>query len=74
MSLAYVATGVSDVYFERGLKAWDMAAGVVIIREAGGVVVNYSGSEVFDLSKREVIAARSMGIAKEILQIVNKKQ
>ncbi len=74
MALSYVATGVADVYFERGLKAWDIAAGIIIIREAGGVVIDYSGSDQCDLTRRECIAARTMSTAKQILQLVNKKQ
>jgi myo-inositol-1(or 4)-monophosphatase len=38
LDLAYVAAGRYDGFWERGLKAWDMAAGLVIVREAGGIV------------------------------------
>ncbi|MCO5132278.1 MAG: inositol monophosphatase [Xanthobacteraceae bacterium] len=38
LDLAYVAAGRLDGYWERNLKPWDMAAGVIMIREAGGVV------------------------------------
>lgn len=44
MDLAYVACGRLDGYWERGLSLWDLAAGVVIVREAGGVVTAYDGS------------------------------
>jgi myo-inositol-1(or 4)-monophosphatase len=67
-----VATGVADVYFERGLKAWDMAAGIVIIREAGGVVIDYTGAGC-NLMRRECLAARSMSIAQRILKEVLKE-
>lgn len=70
MALCYVATGVADVYFERGLKEWDVAAGVVIVREAGGVVFDYGGTGTMELSRREVIAARNAQLAQEILAIV----
>jgi myo-inositol-1(or 4)-monophosphatase len=72
MAICYVVTGVADVYFERGLKAWDMAAGIVIIKEAGGVVWDYSGTGQCDLTRREIIAARNTGIAQHILDIVTK--
>ncbi|MGB3867601.1 MAG: inositol monophosphatase family protein, partial [Xanthobacteraceae bacterium] len=36
--LAYVAAGRLDGYWERNLKPWDMAAGIIMVREAGGVV------------------------------------
>ena len=38
LDLAYVAAGRYDGFWERGLKSWDMAAGLVIVREAGGIV------------------------------------
>ncbi|MEM9717341.1 MAG: inositol monophosphatase family protein [Pseudomonadota bacterium] len=38
LDLAYVAAGRYDGYWERGLNAWDLAAGVVIVREAGGLI------------------------------------
>ncbi|PWJ12071.1 inositol monophosphatase family protein [Jannaschia seohaensis] len=38
LDLAYVAAGRYDGYWERGLKPWDMAAGVLLVREAGGMV------------------------------------
>ncbi|AFY61033.1 inositol monophosphatase family protein [Synechococcus sp. PCC 6312] len=44
IDLAYVACGRLDGYWERGLSPWDLAAGVVIVREAGGVVTAYDQS------------------------------
>jgi myo-inositol-1(or 4)-monophosphatase len=38
LDLAYVAAGRFDGYWERGIKAWDVAAGVILVREAGGFV------------------------------------
>ena len=38
LDLAYVAAGRYDGFWERGLHAWDIAAGVVIVREAGGII------------------------------------
>jgi myo-inositol-1(or 4)-monophosphatase len=38
LDLAYVAAGRYDGYWERGIHAWDMAAGMIIVREAGGFV------------------------------------
>ena len=43
LDLAYVASGRFDVCFLQGLKPWDMAAGVLMIREAGGVITNMDG-------------------------------
>lgn len=43
MNLASVASGGCDAYFEFGLHAWDMAAGWIIILEAGGSVIDTTG-------------------------------
>lgn len=45
LDLAYVAAGRLDGFFEGDLKPWDMAAGVLLIQEAGGLVGNYKGNE-----------------------------
>ncbi len=45
LDLAYVAAGRYDGYWERGLKAWDLAAGIVMVREAGGHVSDVSGGD-----------------------------
>lgn len=44
LDLAYVACGRTDAYFEAGVKAWDIAAGLLLVREAGGRVCNYRGA------------------------------
>jgi myo-inositol-1(or 4)-monophosphatase len=43
LDLAYVACGRIDAYWERGLNSWDMAAGLVLLREAGGFVSDADG-------------------------------
>ncbi len=44
LDLAYVACGRADAYFEAGVKAWDVAAGVLLVREAGGKVCDFRGA------------------------------
>ncbi|MFT3761772.1 MAG: inositol monophosphatase family protein [Pseudoxanthomonas sp.] len=44
LDLAYVACGRADAYFEAGVKAWDIAAGVLLVREAGGKVCDFRGA------------------------------
>jgi myo-inositol-1(or 4)-monophosphatase len=56
LDLCYVAMGRLDGYYERGVKAWDIAAGVLILREAGGKVSDYLGHEL-DLRIGEVVAS-----------------
>jgi len=45
LDLAYVAAGRFDGFWESGLKAWDVAAGVLLVREAGGYVTDYKGKK-----------------------------
>nr|WP_136250202.1 inositol monophosphatase family protein [Ningiella ruwaisensis] len=44
LDLAYVAAGRYDGYWEKGLKAWDMAAGELLVKEAGGLITDYAGN------------------------------
>jgi len=53
--MASVASGGVDAYFEFGLHAWDMAAGDLIIREAGGVVFDTSGKWSINQNLRNFI-------------------
>jgi myo-inositol-1(or 4)-monophosphatase len=56
LDLAYVAAGRFDGFWERNLEAWDIAAGVLIVREAGGYVTDLGGGEI-DISSGRVLAA-----------------
>lgn len=55
VDLAYVAAGRLDGYWERGLSPWDLAAGVVLVEQAGGVVCSYDGSPL-ELGSGRLIA------------------
>jgi myo-inositol-1(or 4)-monophosphatase len=56
LDLAYVASGRFDGFWELGLAQWDIAAGVLLIREAGGLVTDIAGGENF-LQSGNIIAA-----------------
>lgn len=56
LDLAYVAAGRCDGYWEAGIKPWDIAAGIVMVKEAGGYVTDYSGRSDM-LGTGEVVAA-----------------
>jgi len=47
LDLAYVAAGFTDAFFEKGLQPWDVAAGSLLVTEAGGLVGNFSGESDF---------------------------
>ena len=50
LDLAWVAAGRMDAYFEIGLKPWDVAAGALLVREAGGVVTDFDGNDAVEKS------------------------
>ena len=54
LDLAYVACGRSDGYFEAGVKPWDIAAGVLLVREAGGRVCDFRGAATGPMDSRGV--------------------
>ena len=56
LSLAYVAAGYSDGFFETGLQPWDVAAGSLLVTEAGGLIGNFTGESDF-LHQNECLAA-----------------
>ncbi len=67
LDLAFVAAGRFDAYWERNLKPWDLAAGVVIVREAGGFISDLSGGDA--KLGAEVVAANST-IHKAVLSLI----
>uniref|UniRef100_A0A8C3TMH8 inositol-phosphate phosphatase n=2 Tax=Catharus ustulatus TaxID=91951 RepID=A0A8C3TMH8_CATUS len=72
LALCHLASGAADAYYQFGLHCWDLAAATVIIREAGGTVIDTSGGPL-DLMSCRVIAAgtreMAMFIAQEIQTI-----
>ena len=56
LDLAYVAAGRADGYFEAGVKAWDIAAGILLVREAGGRVCDFRGRGERLLDGGQVVA------------------
>jgi len=56
LDLAYVACGRLDAFWELGLAPWDMAAGALLIQEAGGLVADITGEQEF-MSTGDVVAA-----------------
>ena len=68
VDLAYVACGRFDAYYEFGINAWDIAAGALLVQEAGGTVTDYGGGDNY-LFGREIIAA-SAALHPKILETV----
>ena len=59
LDLAYVACGRFDGFWEPGLAPWDVAAGWVLVREAGGTVTDYQGGE-FRMDNRRIVASNGI--------------
>lgn len=68
LDLAYVANGRVDGFFELGLKPWDIAAGDIIVREAGGVVADARGGN--DYLENGQVVATSIKLLKPLMQSV----
>jgi myo-inositol-1(or 4)-monophosphatase len=68
IDLAYVAAGIYDGFFEFRLSAWDLAAGVLLIEEAGGTVSDLDGGRRF-LESGNVVAGTA-GVHRELLELV----
>lgn len=58
LDLCYVAAGRMDAYYEHGVKAWDIAAGVLILEEAGGKTTDFRGDGL-DLEGLEIVATNT---------------
>ncbi|NOT71256.1 MAG: inositol monophosphatase [Hyphomicrobium sp.] len=71
LDLAFVAAGRFDGYWERNLKPWDMAAGIVIVREAGGIATGLDGSDKM-LETGDIIAA-NIQMHKAMMPLVGDK-
>jgi myo-inositol-1(or 4)-monophosphatase len=56
LDLCYVASGRLDGFYERGVHAWDVGAGALMVEEAGGKVTDYRGAQL-DLEGREIVAS-----------------
>jgi len=68
LDLAYVAAGRFDGFWERGLSPWDLAAGILIIREAGGYVTDLDGRDAI-LDKGHVLAGNE-AIHRQLLALL----
>lgn len=69
LTLCYVARGLVDAYNVEDLKPWDIAAGALLVKEAGGIVIDKSGGE-FDIMRPDVIAAGTKELGEVILVII----
>jgi myo-inositol-1(or 4)-monophosphatase len=69
LNLCYVAAGRFDAYWGRETKAWDVAAGSLMIQEAGGIITGLDGSPL-RLDRAQFIAAGTEALHRQIREIV----
>jgi myo-inositol-1(or 4)-monophosphatase len=70
LDLAYVAAGRLDGYWEIGLQNWDLAAGLLLVEEAGGVVTDFAGED--NLFDKGNVVAGGLSVHKHLLDAVKK--
>ncbi len=70
LDLAYVASGRFDGFWEADLHPWDVAAGVIIVEEAGGKVTQYDGNK-FNVFDSTILATNGL-IHGQIMEVINK--
>ncbi|MEW6110467.1 MAG: inositol monophosphatase family protein, partial [Nitrospirota bacterium] len=70
LDLAYIAAGRCDGFFELNLSPWDVAAGGLLIKEAGGIITDFGGGEGY-LSSGNIVAGNKY-VHSEILKIIKK--
>ena len=68
LDLAWTAAGRFDAYWEHNIKPWDMAAGIILVREAGGSVSDLGGGT--DMMERGNVLAANPQIHKALLQVL----
>ena len=73
LDLCYIAAGRIDGYFERVLKPWDVAAGSLILKEAGGVITDYEGNPIQYAEKTSVVASNGL-LQDFLLRKVSRKE
>jgi myo-inositol-1(or 4)-monophosphatase len=69
LDLAYVAAGRYDGYWESGIKPWDIAAGIIMVREAGGWISDYDGKNEM-MSRGEVVCGNDQ-LHQPLLKLVS---
>jgi myo-inositol-1(or 4)-monophosphatase len=68
IDLCYVAAGRLDGFWERGLKPWDTAAGIIIVEEAGGQVSTFEGG-AYSPYRQSIVAANAY-LRKAMIQVL----
>ncbi len=70
LDLCWTACGRFEGFWEYNLNSWDVAAGYLILKEAGGIVTKLSGEE-FSIYGKEILAVNNKEIQKAMIEIIN---
>ena len=70
LNLCFVACGRLDAYWSTSAKIWDIAAGILILKEAGGVLVDIDG-QPFDINQIRFVAATTTSVADELIRYMS---
>ena len=69
LNMCFVAAGRADAYYEFGIHCWDIAAGIVILKEAGGTSLGAAGNPI-DIMAREIVCAGGEVLCKKICSAI----
>jgi len=69
LNLAYLAAGRLDAYYATSVQSWDVAAGLLLVEEAGGLVTSLDGG-TFQLNKPQFVAVASRSLQREMFQLL----
>ena len=72
LDMSYVASGRCEGFWQRDLNYWDIAAGIIIVKEAGGFISDFQGNDEYVLNKN--ILATNYKINKELIKILGDKK
>ena len=70
LDMAYVAAGRCDGFYSRELNYWDIAAGIILVKEAGGFVKDFNGNDKF--VENETLLAANSNIIDEMIEVLKK--
>jgi myo-inositol-1(or 4)-monophosphatase len=73
LNLCYIGAGRLDSYWATSVSAWDVAAGVLIVREAGGLVTDIRGTPL-DIDRPEMLASSSDGLHAELRELLDRAE
>ena len=68
LDMAYIAAGRCDGLWQRNLNYWDIAAGIILIKEAGGFVTDFNGNDTY-IENKTILATNSR-INKEMIEVL----